>query len=153
MTPRAFYRYAALAEAVTWTLLLIGMFLKYVTETTDLGVTIAGGLHGLVFLFFCVATVVVAVDQRWTFPRLLFGLTAAIPPLATVPFERWAVRRGLVGQQWRLRAESPVTLPERVIGYAVSRPIAATLVIAVAVTVVFGVLLAIGPPVEVDASG
>ncbi len=148
MTPRVFYRHAALAEAVTWTLLLIGMFVKYVTKTTDLGVTLAGGLHGLVFLFFCVATVVVAVDQRWSFTRVLFGLAAAIPPLATVPFERWAVRRGLVGQQWRLRAETSATIPERAVGYAVSRPIASTVVIAVAVIAMFGVLLALGPPTQ-----
>ncbi|MGC1207590.1 MAG: DUF3817 domain-containing protein [Ornithinimicrobium sp.] len=153
MTPHAFYRYAALAEAATWTLLLIGMFLKYVTKTTDLGVTIAGGLHGLVFVFFCVATVVVAVDQLWSLTRTLFGLAAAVPPLATVPFERWAVRRGLVGQQWRLRSQAPSTIPERVVGYAVSRPIAATVVSAVAVAVVFSVLLALGPPVQVEASG
>ncbi len=153
MTPRAFYRAAALAEAVTWTLLLIGMFAKYVTKTTDLGVTIAGGAHGLVFLLFCAATVVVAVDQRWSFARILFGLAAAIPPLATVPFERWAVRRGLVGQRWRLREQAPATIAERVVGYAVSRPIAATVVIGVGVTVVFGVLLALGPPTQIDARG
>lgn len=153
MTPRSFYRFAALAEAVTWTLLLVGMFAKYVTRTTDLGVTVAGGLHGFVFLLFCVATVVVAVDQRWSFARILFGLAAAIPPLATVPFERWAVRRGLIAEQWRLRDEAPATLPERVVGYAVSRPIVATVVVGAGVIVVFGALLALGPPPQVDAGG
>ncbi len=152
MTPRSFYRFAALAEAVTWSLLLAGMFAKYVTKTTDLGVTVAGGLHGFVFLLFCVATVLVAVDQRWSFARILFGLAAAIPPLATVPFERWAVRRGLVGERWRLRDEAPVSVPERVVGYAVTRPIWATVVVGAAVIVVFGALLALGPP-PVDAGG
>jgi integral membrane protein len=50
MQPRTLFRTVAFAEAVTWTLLLIGLFLKYVTRTTDVGVSIAGGIHGFVFL-------------------------------------------------------------------------------------------------------
>ncbi|WP_370662797.1 DUF3817 domain-containing protein, partial [Massilia frigida] len=34
-----------LIEGLTWTGLLIGMFLKYTTETTDLGVKIFGPVH------------------------------------------------------------------------------------------------------------
>ncbi len=153
MTPRTFYRTAAIAEAVTWTLLLIGMFLKYITKTTDLGVSIAGGLHGFVFLIFCVATVIVAVDQRWSLSRMAFGLVAAIPPLATIPFEQWAVRKGLIGQRWQLRERAPVSIHERVVAFAVSRPMVAGAVIAVGVAVVFGFLLTLGPPVQVDARG
>ena len=50
MTPRRLFRALALAEVVTWTLLLLGMVLKYGTETTDLLVRIGGGLHGFAFL-------------------------------------------------------------------------------------------------------
>ena len=35
MQPRTLFRIVAFAEAVTWTLLLIGLFLKYVTHTTE----------------------------------------------------------------------------------------------------------------------
>ncbi len=153
MTPRAFYRAAAIAEAVTWTLLLIGMFLKYITKTTDLGVSIGGALHGLVFLIFCVATVIVAVDQRWSLSRTACGLAAAIPPLATIPFEKWAIRKGLIGRRWRLRGESPTTIAERVVSVAVSKPLVAGAVIVVGVAVVFGILLTLGPPVQVEARG
>lgn len=146
MSPERLYRSAAVAEAITWTLLLLGMFAKYVTRTTDLGVSIAGALHGLVFLAFCVATVVVAVDQRWTLRQALLGLGAAIPPLLTIPFERWAGRRGLLSSSWRLRTTPPRSARERLVAYAVSRPIAASLTIAVAVVVVFVILLAVGPP-------
>lgn len=153
MTPRSFYRTAAVAEAVTWTLLLVGMFLKYVTKTTDLGVSLAGPLHGIVFLFFCVATVIVAVDQRWSLARAAFGLAAAVPPLVTIPFERWAIRKGLIGHQWRLRSQTPVKLQERVVGLVVSRPLLAGAIIVVGVAIVFSVLLALGPPVQVEAHG
>jgi hypothetical protein len=36
MSPRRLFRIVAVAEAITWAMLLTGMFLKYVTETTEL---------------------------------------------------------------------------------------------------------------------
>src|SRR5699024_5024371 len=45
-TPSRLYRVLALAEVVTWTLLLGGMFVKYVLSSTELLVRIGGGLHG-----------------------------------------------------------------------------------------------------------
>ncbi|WP_341243228.1 DUF3817 domain-containing protein, partial [uncultured Nocardioides sp.] len=105
MTPRLLFRRLAAAEAVTWSLLLVGMFLKYVTETTDRAVSVFGMLHGVVFVAFGVTTLVVAIDQRWGLARTLLGLASAVPPLATLPFERYADRRGLLGDTWRLRAQ------------------------------------------------
>ena len=69
MNPVRLYRLVARAEAVTWALLLTGMFLKYVTETTELGVQVFGMVHGIVFIAYCLVTVVVATDQRWSLPR------------------------------------------------------------------------------------
>ncbi len=59
----------AVAEAITWALLLTGMFLKYVTETTELGVQVFGMVHGVVFIAYCLVTVLVAIDQRWSLGR------------------------------------------------------------------------------------
>lgn len=53
------------SRLVTWTLLLAGMAGKYVFGLGQLGVTIGGGLHGFVFLAYCLVTVLVTVDQRW----------------------------------------------------------------------------------------
>ena len=66
MSPRTLYRRLALAEMVTWALLLTGMFLKYVTKTTDLGVRVFGLVHGVVFIAFCLVTLLLWVNQRWT---------------------------------------------------------------------------------------
>ncbi len=74
VSPRQLFRALAVAEAVTWTLLLLGMVGKYVLGATDLGVRIGGGVHGFVFLAYCTTTVLVAVDARWTLRRLLAGL-------------------------------------------------------------------------------
>ncbi|MEN8706842.1 integral membrane protein [Nocardioides marinisabuli] len=146
MSPRLLFRGLAGAEAVTWSLLLVGMFLKYVTETTDVAVSVFGMLHGVVFVAYAVATVVVAVDQRWGAGRTLLGLASAVPPLATLPFERYADRRGLLGSAWRLRTAAPVGL-ERPVSWLVRHPGRGAVTGAAAVAALTGVALLAGPPV------
>ena len=147
-TPSRLYRVLALAEVVTWTLLLGGMFVKYVLDSTELLVRIGGGLHGFTFISYVVVTVLVAVDQRWTIKDLLAGIGSAIIPYLTVPFERSAKRRGLLGNSWRLREEQGRTAPERLVGLALRHPIPAALIAIVAVAIVFSILLSLGPPTE-----
>jgi integral membrane protein len=147
MSPRRLYRGAAVAEAITWALLLTGMFLKYVTETTELGVQVFGMVHGVVFIAYCLATGLLWVDQRWPLSRLALGLLAAVPPFATVPFERYAERSGLLGGTWRLRTESPAGLLEKLTAWLVRRPAQGALVGLVAVLGLTGVALVVGPPV------
>lgn len=146
--PARLHRVLADAEAVTWALLLLGMVLKYVTRTTDLGVTVFGGIHGFVFLAYCVVTVVVGVDQRWRARTILAGLASAVPPFVTIPFQRWVRRQGLAGERWRLREGAAArTVPERALATVLARPVASALVGLAAVSVVFAVLLRLGPPV------
>ncbi|MBC2931720.1 DUF3817 domain-containing protein [Nocardioides sp. zg-1228] len=147
LAPRRLYRYVALAEAITWALLLTGMFLKYVTDTTELGVQVFGMVHGVVFIAYCLVTVLLAVDQKWPLSRLALGLGAAVPPFATVPFERYAERAGLLSDSWRLRAESPAGIVERLTSWLVRRPAQGAAVGLVAVLGLTGVALVIGPPV------
>lgn len=147
-TPSRLYRVLAFAEMITWTLLLAGMFLKYVVDATDVLVRIGGGLHGFTFLAYVVVTVLVAVDQRWKLTALLMGIGSAVIPYLTVPFERWAERRGLLGERWRLREEQGRTAPERLVSLALRHPIPAALIAIVGVAVVFSVLLSLGPPTE-----
>lgn len=87
---------AAFAEGLTWAGLLLGMLLKYGTHTTDLGVWLFGRLHGAAFVFYVLATVVTMVRQRWPWWAALLALLAAVPPLVTVPLERWFRRIGLL---------------------------------------------------------
>ena len=75
--PRRLFRLLATAEVVSWTLLIIGMVLKYVTDTTDLGVRVFGGIHGFVFLAYVVVTLAVWVDHRW--PARTGILALALP--------------------------------------------------------------------------
>ena len=82
------------------------MVLKY-TDVTDLGVRIFGMVHGVVFIGYCLTTVLVAVDQRWSRGRLLLGLAASIPPFFTVLFDRYAEKHGVLGTSWRLTHRDP----------------------------------------------
>ena len=72
VTPRSFYRVVAIAEAVTWTLLIGGMLLKYVAQAGSLGVLIGCSLHGLVFINYGATAVLVGVNQHWPI-KLIVG--------------------------------------------------------------------------------
>ncbi|GGM59083.1 DUF3817 domain-containing protein [Dactylosporangium sucinum] len=87
------FRLTAFAEAVSWTGLLIGMYLKHVAEVTDAGVWLFGRLHGGLFVAYLVATLLVARAERWSFVRTAVALAASVPPLTTLLVERWLSRR------------------------------------------------------------
>ena len=76
--PVALFRRVAIAEAITWALLLFGMFLKYGPVDNPIGVKIFGMVHGVVFIAYVVTTAVVWVDQQWSWKRGLLALGAAM---------------------------------------------------------------------------
>lgn len=89
------FRAVAIAEAVSWVGLLIGMFFKWIVRSTDVGVSIFGPIHGAIFLAYVVVAIGTARVQRWPlWWTTALALGASIPPLATVWFERWAARTG-----------------------------------------------------------
>lgn len=136
------------AEVVTWSLLLVGMFLKDVSQTTDLGVRVFGLAHGVVFLAYLLVTLVVWVDQRWPWRLGLAALAAGIPPFATLWVERHVERCGRLAPAWRLRpgGERPRHALERLLARALARPVAAAVVGGALVLAATAVLLVVGPP-------
>ena len=89
------FRLVALAEAVSWVGLLVGMYFKYLgTPRTEIGVKIFGMAHGLVFIAFVVTAVLAAIAFRWSAKTCLLALLASIVPLASVMFLIWADRTG-----------------------------------------------------------
>lgn len=148
LSPRRLFMTVATAEAVTWTLLLIGMFLKYVTGTTELGVRVGGMLHGIVFIAYVLVTVLVWVDQRWPAKQGLLALASAVPPLLTLWAERRLDRDGRLPGTWRLRAKRAAVTPfERAVSGALRRPGPLALGLVAAVAVLTATALAVGPPV------
>lgn len=144
--PLTLFRRVAIAEAITWALLLVGMFFKYVTDTTELGVRIFGMIHGIVFISYCVTTVLVWVDQKWSARRGLLTLAASIPPFFTFIPEVLAVRRSWIGDHWRLRSVEGASVPENVARWVLIAPVRGLLVGLVAIAVLTSVALVVGPP-------
>lgn len=97
MNPRTVvtaFRVVAVAEALSWIGLLAGMYVKYVPETTELGVQIFGPIHGGIFVAYVVVALLTARTLRWPVGTAFLALLASIPPLATIWFERRATRTG-----------------------------------------------------------
>lgn len=89
----------ALIEAFTWVGLLVGMFAKYVTETTEAGVWLFGRLHGAAFIAYVAVAVLAAVRLRWPWWIAGLALVASFPPLTTLVVERWLRRTGRLGHR------------------------------------------------------
>ncbi|MEE1621477.1 DUF3817 domain-containing protein [Zafaria sp. J156] len=147
-SPKRLYGALALAEMVTWALLITGMVLKY-SGTSDAFVPVFGLVHGVVFIAYCIVTVFVWVNQRWGFGLGLLGLASAVVPFCTVPFERAVVRRGLLDGGWRLApgGDAPRGPVEGIQALCLRYPAAALVIGLAAVAGITAVLLMIGPPV------
>ena len=150
LAPKRVYRFLAIAEAVTWTLLIIGLVAKYGFQVDAL-VPIAGSLHGFVFLSYGAMQLVVGRNQRWSVGTTLLGIVTAVIPYATIPWERRLERRGALEGGWRTEAtDDPrdATAIDRAFRWGVGHPILLVVVALVLVAIVFTVLLNAGPPSE-----
>ncbi|MFV2017234.1 DUF3817 domain-containing protein [Micromonospora sp. LOL_023] len=86
----------AIAEACSWAGLLAGMAVKYGPPGNELGVQIFGPIHGALFTAYGLLALAVAWVHRWRVPVTVLALVCAVPPFATLAFERWARRRGML---------------------------------------------------------
>src|SRR3954447_17115228 len=93
------FRVVAVAEALSWIGLLAGMYVKYVPETTELGVKIFGPIHGGIFVAYVVIALITARTLRWSPRTTVLALVCSVPPLATVWFERLATRNDRLPRQ------------------------------------------------------
>lgn len=95
---RTWFRVVAFAEACSWLGLLIGMYVKYVPETTELGVKVFGPIHGGIFLLYVLVALQAWRTFGWSFRAGALALVSSIPPFATALFEVLADRKGLLGE-------------------------------------------------------
>lgn len=149
LSPRRLYRAVAIAETVTWTLLIAGMILKYVFDAGDSGVRVGGFLHGLVFLAYGMTAVLVGLNQRWTVRLIAGALLTAVVPYATVPFDRWLERRNLLDGAWRTTASDDPrdgTAVDRMLRGVLRHPVLLAAGLVVGLVAIFATLLALGPP-------
>lgn len=149
MTPRTFYRTLSIAEAVTWTLLIAGMIMKYALKLGDWPVTVGGFAHGLVFIAYVTTAVLVGLNQRWR-PRMIVGaaLTAFVPYL-TIPFDRRMEKQGRLDGGWRTTATDHPRdghWVQLVLRWMLNRPVLLSVVFVVFVGGIMATMMFVGPP-------
>ncbi|MGB4136258.1 MAG: DUF3817 domain-containing protein [Microbacterium sp.] len=147
-TPARLFRVLAIAEAITWTLLIAALVARAVGGPPVL-VTIAGGIHGFVFLSYGATAVLLAFHQRWSVGVAVATVASAIVPYATIPAEIRLHRTGRLEGAWRLtETDDPRdhTWYDRTMRWFLHRPWVLAVLILLAVVAIFTVLLLIGPP-------
>ncbi|HWK20674.1 MAG TPA: DUF3817 domain-containing protein [Microbacteriaceae bacterium] len=147
-TPKALFRTLAIAEAVSWTLLITGLVLR-ATAGIEVATTIGGAIHGFVFLSYGASAVLVALNNRWRAWPVIVALVSAVVPYATIPAEIWLARSGRLDGGWRVTVTEDAAdrrWYDGLLRWFLRRPWILAILIAVAVAVVFTVLLLIGPP-------
>lgn len=146
--PLNLFRALAIAEAISWTLLIAGLILR-ATSGLAIGVTIGGGVHGFVFLAYGATAILVAKNQRWGAGPTVVAIASAIVPYATIPTELWLHRTGRLAGPWRLNATDDPrdgAWHDRLMRWFLARPWVLALLIAGAVVVLYVALLVVGPP-------
>mgnify|MGYP003644879827 CR=1 FL=1 len=147
-TPLTLFRTLAIAEAISWTLLITGLILR-ATIDLDIAVSIGGGIHGFVFLSYGATAVLVAKNQRWGALPTIVAIVSAIVPYATIPTEIWLHRSGRLRGAWRREAGADPrdgAWHDRLMRALLRRPWILAVLVAAAVIVIFVVLLIVGPP-------
>lgn len=90
------FKIVAFAEAVSWLALLIGMFFKHITKTTDLGVQICGPIHGVVFVTYVIIALRLWQERSWPAKEFGLGLLSSVIPFMTIWFEKRAEKLRLI---------------------------------------------------------
>lgn len=150
VSPKRLYAVVATAEMFTWGLLIIGMIGRYGFEFDALMFPV-GLAHGTAFVAYALVSGVVGLNQRWRFGTVVGAVALAIVPFATLPFDRWLNRRGMLKGGWRTEATDDPrdrSIVDRFLRFWLRHPIALLVTLVVAVTVIVVVLLQLGPPTQ-----
>lgn len=147
LTPQKLFSIFAAAEMITWAG-LISALINRANGIIDY-VSIAGGIHGFIFLSYVVVTIFTWTNQQWKTHLGLLGIFLSVIPFATVPFELYLKKKGLLEGPWRLAegGDTPRNLPEKIQAWILRRPLLASLILLLLVALTFTILLFLGPPV------
>ena len=88
------FRLAAVAEACGWTLLIAGIAAdRCLPHGGASALILAGRVHGMLFMLYCVASLGLYPSLGWSRWRGLFALAFSVPPYGTLVFEQWAAAK------------------------------------------------------------
>lgn len=83
------FRAAAFAESIGWTLLISAiLYRKLGMPNPDIVISVAGRLHGLFFLMYFLAVLLLTRSMEWKGLRIVFALAAGVPPYGSLVFEK-----------------------------------------------------------------
>ena len=151
MKPKQLFLTFARGEAITWTLLISALVIRAMGDPIPAIVTIAGSIHGAVFLGYAVTALLVGINQRWSFGKLALAVALAIVPFATIPFERRLVSTSALEGSWRTALSADPRdkgFIDRLFRWFIARPYVLLAVLLIAIPAMFAFLLFLGPPTE-----
>ena len=147
-TPDRLFRVLAIAEAITWTILIAAIIARAV-GAPGVVVTVGGGIHGFIFLSYAAtARTPTPTCQRW-FSATRIAVASAVIPYATIPTEIWLHRTGRLTGAWRLEAtDDPRDRRwyDRLMRWFLQRPWVLALLLVVGIVALYVILLLVGPP-------
>jgi integral membrane protein len=90
MTVRNF-RYLAIAEAISFLVLLAGSGLKR-ADVTELGVSIMGPIHGILFVAYAAFALSLRKPAGWSYQATFWILVGAVVPFGGFVVDWWLAR-------------------------------------------------------------
>ncbi|HWS52032.1 MAG TPA: DUF3817 domain-containing protein [Microbacterium sp.] len=147
-TPDRLFRILAIAEAITWTILIAAIIAR-AAGAPGVVVTVGGGIHGFVFLAYAATAVLVALNQRWHLGVAALAVVSAVVPYATIPTEIWLHRSGRLTGVWRLEeTDDPRDRRwyDRVMRWFLRRPWVLAVLLVAGIVALYVILLLVGPP-------
>jgi integral membrane protein len=86
------FKIAAIAEAVGWTLLILGIVARDVFGAGHAPVAVAGRIHGMLFVAYIIAALATGPSLRWPLWRTLFAGLCSVPPYGSLIYEQLSAR-------------------------------------------------------------
>jgi integral membrane protein len=85
------FRLAAFGEAIGWTLLIIGILIDQTSVSWhEIPVKITGQIHGMLFLAYAAAALVLSPSLGWSWFRAIVAGLASVPPYGSLLFGMWS---------------------------------------------------------------
>ncbi len=105
------FKIGAFAEAIGWTLLIIGIILRdFVLHGNEVGVQLAGRLHGGFFMLYVLAVLLLSPSLGWGLVKTVFAGLCSIPPYGSLLFERWVANQRKLASIHYLKARLRLVL-------------------------------------------
>lgn len=98
------FKYAAIGEAVGWTLLIPAVIMdRYKLPGYHDAIIVAGQTHGMLFIFYLFIVLAGFNSLSWSLKRTAVAVAVSVPPYGTLIFEQWAAkeRRKALRQSYR----------------------------------------------------